>query len=278
LSVSALGIHTPVIDTGPADAAEAVVFVHGNPGSGEDFRDLSERIAPLARAISPTMPGFGKADRPRDLDVSPDGYGRHLGAQLDALGVERAHLVLHDLGGPWGLAWALQHPEAFASVALLNTGVLTNYRWHFWARVWQTPVLGELVMLGPNLPRRFFRMNLDRGQTKPLPADLVDRMYEDFDRPMRRNVLRTYRAMKTAADWSAQAAPRLRALDRPALVLWGEHDPYLGSDLVQEQAAAFARMRSVSYPAAGHWPHVDEPEAVASELVRWVREQTAATR
>ena len=103
-------------------------------------------------------------------------------------------------------------------------------------------------------------------------------MYADFDRGMRRNVLRTYRAMKSAADWSEEAAPRLRALDRPALVLWGEHDPYLGSDLVAQQRRAFPRVREVRYPEAGHWPHWDEPDAVASELVQWVQEQVAATR
>jgi len=50
------------------------------------------------------------------------------------------------LGGPWGLAWATANPQAIASVTCINTGVLSDYRWHYLARIWQTPVLAELFM------------------------------------------------------------------------------------------------------------------------------------
>jgi pimeloyl-ACP methyl ester carboxylesterase len=51
------------------------------------------------------------------------GYAAHLGRCLEALGITRAHLVLHDFGGPWGLAWAATHPAAFASATLVNIGI-----------------------------------------------------------------------------------------------------------------------------------------------------------
>ena len=251
-----------------------MVFVHGNPGSMEDFRELVLRTAPFARAVSVTMPGFGAAEKPRDFDVSIEGYGRHLGAQLEALGVRRAHLVLHDLGGPWGLEWAVRHPDAFRSALLIGTGVLLGYRWHALARIWQTPVLGEAFMATSS--RRGFRTLVKRGQERPLPRAFVDRMYDEFDRPTRRTVLRTYRAMRDAEGWSEEVTPRLRALDRPALVLWGRHDPYLPIDLADRQSEAFPRARSVTLAHSAHWPFADDPDGFTGEVMPWLREQAAA--
>ena len=72
------------------------------------------------------------------------------------LGIDRVHLVAHDFGGPFAAAWAADHPGNVASVTFVNTGVLVGYRWHRMARIWQTPLLGELSMraLNPRLATR----------------------------------------------------------------------------------------------------------------------------
>jgi pimeloyl-ACP methyl ester carboxylesterase len=188
--------------------------------------------------------------------------------------VRRAHLVLHDLGGPWGLEWAVRHPDAFASATLIGTGVLLDYRWHVLARIWQTPVLGEAFMATSS--RRAFRLLVRRGQdARPLPRAFVDRMYDDFDPAMRRTVLRTYRAMRDVAAWSARTAPRLRALDRPALVLWGLRDPYLPVELSDRQREAFPRARTVTFAGSAHWPFADDPDGFLAEVVPWLRATVA---
>ena len=64
---------------------------------------------------------------------------------IEKLGIERVHLVAHDFGGPFATTWAAQHPDRVASVTLVNTAVLLDYRWHRLARVWRTPVVGELI-------------------------------------------------------------------------------------------------------------------------------------
>jgi pimeloyl-ACP methyl ester carboxylesterase len=124
------GVRSPVLQAGPPEATEAVVFVHGNPGPAEDWRDLVGRTGSFARAVAPDMPGYGNADKPRDFAYTVAGYAEHLAGVLTELGISRAHLVMHDFGGPWGLMWAAAHPDAFASATLVNTGVLLDYRWH----------------------------------------------------------------------------------------------------------------------------------------------------
>ena len=112
-----------MLTAGPPEDAEAVVFVHGNPGPADDWRDLLARAGELGRAIAPDMPGYGRAGKPKDFSYSVDGYAGYLAALLDQLGITRAHIVAHDFGGPWALAWAARHPGALASATLINSGV-----------------------------------------------------------------------------------------------------------------------------------------------------------
>ncbi len=102
----------------PFGIAEAVVFVHGNPGSSRDWQTLAAAVAEFGRAVALDMPGFGRADKPREFDYTVPGYARHLAGALTELGIRRAHLVLHDFGGPWGLSWEAGHPQEFASATL----------------------------------------------------------------------------------------------------------------------------------------------------------------
>ena len=70
------------------------------------------------------MPGFGRADKPRDFPYSVAGYAEFLDGVLEELGIDRVHLVVHDFGGPWGMEWAARNPSRVASAVLINTGVL----------------------------------------------------------------------------------------------------------------------------------------------------------
>ena len=187
--VTVNGVRSPVLQAGPTDASEAVVFVHGNPGPSDDWNDLLGRVGSFARAIAPDLPGYGDADKPRDFDYTVAGYARHLAGVLDQLGVQRAHLVLHDFGGAWGLAWAAQHPDALASATLLGTGVFIDYRWHHWARIWRTPILGELFMA--TATRWALRLLIGRENPR-LSRDDVDRLCKSWLLAEKRAVLKLY--------------------------------------------------------------------------------------
>ena len=64
VEVSVRGVRSLVLTAGPPDGAEAVVFVHGNPGPADDWRELLPRAGELGRAIAPDMPGYGRAGKP----------------------------------------------------------------------------------------------------------------------------------------------------------------------------------------------------------------------
>lgn len=273
-AVEVAGVRSPTIEAGPPDATEAVVFVHGNPGSGRDWEDLLARVGPSARAVALDMPGFGQAAKPRDFEYTVPGYAGHLGGALDQLGVERAWLVLHDFGGPWGLAWAAAHPARFAGVVLINIGVLFDYRWHATARLWRTPVLGEVVQVLTT--RGGFRRAMQRINPKGLPAPLVERMYEDYDRATRRAVLALYRATDNPGAGAERLASALRPLARPALVVWGAQDPFIGVDHAERQREVFPGAEVVILPESGHWPFADDPDGVAAAVLPFLRRHLAS--
>jgi pimeloyl-ACP methyl ester carboxylesterase len=275
ISVRSIGL--PVLQAGPRGAREAVVFVHGNPGSGQDWRDLVQRTGEFARAVAPDMPGFGRADKPRDFPYSVEGYADFLDGVLAELGIDRAHLVLHDFGGPWGIEWATRNPSRVASMTLVNTGAFIRYRWHVLARIWRTPVLGEVFQATATRP--LFRLLTNRGQRRKLPRAYLDHMYDvNFTRPTRRAVLRLYRATSRPAEMGARQAAALRPHDIPALVLWGARDPYLGQPLADAQREAFPSAQVVVFEDSGHWPFADDPERTAAVVIPFLREQVKASQ
>jgi len=263
------GIRFPMLSSGPAEGSEAVVLLHGNPGSCEDWRHLASVVGRFARCVAFDQPGFGRASKPARFDHSYTGHARHLGRVLDALGIRRAHLVGNDLGARWMLDWAEQSPGRVASAVTVAGGVLLDYRWHYLARIWRTPVLGEFFMATPS--RRIFRMLLDKDEPRPLPRVFLDRMYDDMDHATRRAILSLYRP---AFDWNARSHDLSRALreqDIPALVVWGARDRYIPVEQADRQRETLPSAETVVLPDSGHWPHVDNPEGVASAVVPFLQ-------
>jgi pimeloyl-ACP methyl ester carboxylesterase len=270
-SVRVDGISSPLLEAGPREAVEAVVFVHGNPGSIADWTRLVASVGEFARAVAMDMPGFGAADKPEQFDYSVGGYARHLGRLLTECAVERAHLVLHDFGGPWGLAWAAANPHAIASITLINTGVLLDYRWHYLARIWRTPWLGELFMAATT--RAGMRLLFRHGNPRGLPVEYVNQTFDSFDGAIRRAVLRLYRNTPDTDGAMQSIANALRPLDLPAQVIWGAHDPYISVDYAERQREVFPRAEVSILSDSGHWPFIDNADAVASTIVPFLRRQ-----
>jgi pimeloyl-ACP methyl ester carboxylesterase len=267
-AVVVAGVRSPFIEAGPAGAAEAVVYVHGNPGCRLDWLDLVARSGEFARAIAPDMPGFGDADKPhpREFRYRVRNLGRHLAGVVAQLGVRRAHFVGHDFGGPFSVGAVLHQPQAAGSLSFINTGILRGYRWHKWARRWRTPLLGELSMLLTT--EALFKRAFHR-----LPPAFVDQMWQRYDARTRRAILALYRGTDMK-DMGAVTA-HLRGLDLPSMVIWGRHDPYVPVEFAERNKEALPRATVHVIEDAGHWPFIDRPGEVAGLLLPFLRQQLA---
>lgn len=264
--ITELGLKTRVLEGGPNDSEEAVVFLHGQPGSAEDWGDLLQRVATFSRTAAFDWPGWGSAERPgrNTWDFSAGTSATFMAAVLSRLGIRRAHLVMHDLGGV-GLLWGAAHPDAFASAVLIDTGVLVGFRWHPVARLMRAPVIGSMLL--PLTTHSTFRafMRFYNPQPRPLPKEVLDRWWAGYSLPTRRAMLAFYRATPERA--FERLIEPLARLDVPALVVWGAHDPAVGVEQAWQQRRSFPSAEVAVLADSGHWPYLDDPEATAAAVI-----------
>src|SRR4051794_21220426 len=198
-----------------------IVYLHGVPNSSSYWMPFLERTGGYA----PDLPGFGTSDKPAHFDYSIAGYGAFLRAYVERLGLERYSLVMHDWGSV-GLALAMADPERVERIVLICVVPFTEgYRWHRVARIWRTPLLGELFM------GYSFKGGMKRASREwlaapgPAPQAMVDDVWSHWDHGTQRAILKLYRSAPPAT--LAAAGQGLAAVKAPALVAWGEDDPYL---------------------------------------------------
>ena len=273
--ISGLGVRTRLLEAGPDEGEEAIVFLHGQPGSADDWRALMKHVAPFGRALAFDWPAWGQAERPsRDSwDFSAGGGAALISAILAQLGIRRAHLVMHDLGGV-GLVWGAAHPDRFASAVLMGTGALIGFRWHPVARLMRAPVIGDLGLRlatrgGFNAFMRYYN-----PQPRKLPPEVVDRWWAGYDLATRRAMLAFYRATPEKA--MERLVEPLRELDVPALVLWGRHDRGVPVEQAELQRRSFPSADVVILEESGHWPYLDDPDRAADAIVPFLERQLAA--
>jgi pimeloyl-ACP methyl ester carboxylesterase len=267
------GVRSPLLEAGTRDAAEGAVLLHGNPGSRLDWEDLVARVGEFGRAVAFDMAGFGQSRAPRGFDFSPEGYAEFIDGGLAQLGIQRAHFVVHDVGGIFTWPLALEHPALIGSVVAINTGMLDGRRWHRAARMWRRPVIGELVQLLTT--RKRFEEGLTANGTRPLPERFVERMWRDYDRGTRRTVLKLYRAMDVPYPASSSWKTALASLDPPALIAWGEQDRFVPPRAIERIKAALPSAKVAMLPDSGHFPFADDPEGTASRVIPFLRERLA---
>jgi pimeloyl-ACP methyl ester carboxylesterase len=241
----------------PGNAAVApALYLHGVPTNSDDWLPFLARTGGLA----PDLPGFGRSGKPGYLKYTIDEYAGFIERFLDHLQIERVRMLVHDWGAV-GLAFAQAHPERIERLVVTNAVTfLPGYRWHRTARVWRTPVLGELAMGATT--RRILKLISREGNVTPgpLPDAWLDTVLDHFDQGTQRAILRLYRSSPSEA--LAKAGERLSLLDMPSLVVWGMADPYIPERFAAGYAKALPNSELLELPDAGHWWWLDRPDAI----------------
>ena len=239
------------------DGGAPVVYLHGVPTNSDDWVPFLERTGGLAV----DLPGFGRSGKPSDFRYDIDGYAGFLGAWLAELGVDAYRLVVHDWGGV-GLALAMRDPSRVERLVVINSvPFLPGYRWHPVARAWRTPLVGELAMgfSFKRLLRRSLRAATAAGD--PPPEEFVDSIWRHFDHGTQRAILKLYRS--APPDMLAAAGERLGQITAPALVAWGDPDPYLPTSFAHAYADALGGPARVEVIEGGrHWPWIGRQATV----------------
>ena len=263
------GLRLAHVDEG--DGAPVVMW-HGEPTWSYLWRTVLPPIRDAGhRVVLPDLVGFGRSDKPVDLDwYSYDRHCAMAGTLLEDLDLWGATFVVHDWGGPIGLRVAMEHPDRVDRIVLMDTGLWTGSQrmsdaWHAFAR---------FVRRTEDLPIGF----LVRGACKTDPGDAVIAAY---DAPF----------VDTAAKAGARAFPQLipqtpdapgaaegRAVlewlgadrTRPKLTLWADSDPVLPLETGRRFAERIGAGDVEVIPDASHFLQEDQGRMIGERIADWL--------
>ena len=267
----AAGVRSFALDRG---GGEPVVCMHGVPASSFLYRKVvAELEARGLRGIAFDLPGLGLADRPADFDYSWTGLGRFAAAAVDALGLERFHLVVHDIGGPVGFELAAAAAERVASLTVLNTLVEVDTFKRPWSmEPFARRGLGEVYLATLTKPafRQLMRLQgiADHRATPKAELDAYVDLLKRGDRGAA--FLKIMRGFERTAEKRSLYVSALRGVPYPVQVVWGADDPALKLSVHGEQARAAAGLEEIHTLPAKHFLQEDQAPAVA-DLVDGLR-------
>jgi pimeloyl-ACP methyl ester carboxylesterase len=257
-----------------AGAGPAAVLVHGNPTWGFLWRKVAAPLAAAGlRVVMPDLAGLGLSDKPRDASFhTVENHARTVGALLDAVAPGKLLLVVHDWGGPIGLAALAGRPDRLAGLVVTNTLVgpprpgFRPTRFHRFAHL---PVLSDVAFRLLGFPQnalhrvqadrrsisgevaRAYRWPLRRVRDRVAPLALARMAPLDQDHP---SIAQMRRAFEVATSFAG-----------PAAVVWGERDPMIGRAL--RGVAEALPSAAVTRVPAGHYPQEETPGAIADAVL-----------
>ena len=256
-------VHTVLGGDGPP-----LLFLHGWPTHSGLYRKIMPEVGAYRRTIAIDLPGFGASSKPTDVRYDFPFFQRIIDDVLAELEVDRVGLVVHDLGGPVGLRWAVENRERVRELAVLNTLVFPELHWAvkvFIASV-SLPGLAQ-AMSSPWGIRASIRL----GMKTPAGRDVLDLYAEPFKPRSGRKAL-AMAGRQLSLRKLARMAEGLSKLQVPSLLLYGTADAIL-PDVAQTMNrlnTLWPHAERVALPGVGHFLQEDAPESVTEHLTRFL--------
>jgi haloalkane dehalogenase len=248
---------------------EPIVFVHGTPVWSFLYRHLIRDLSREYRCIALDHIGFGLSDKPAGWSYSFAAHSRNLAALIRHLNLGSFTLVVHDLGGPIGLAYALENPDQIRQLAIFNT-VMWPMRGEFAVppigKLFGSP-LGRLLYLRANISARALLPLVYGDRTKLTPQ--IHRQYiAPFPRPDDRHGMFAFaREISAGAPALASLWERRAAIQHiPAMLLWGMKDVAFPPHYLARWQSFFSNVQTVTFPGAGHFVQEEEPNLALAAL------------
>ena len=258
-----------------AGEGSAILLIHGIGDSSRTWLPLIPWLTRDHSVVAPDLLGHGASDKPR-ADYSIAAYANGMRDLLSVLGVERATVIGHSLGGGVAMQFAYQYPERCERLVLVSSGGVSR-EVHPLLRAASAPNADLLLpLLNVDLTRIAVRGGLKALEW--LETDIgndAEDLLRVFDAlpnaAARRAFIRTLRAV---VDWRGQV---VTMLDRcyltrgmPTMLVWGKHDaviPYRHALLAH---AAMPGSRLEIFERAGHFPHRSDPARFLAVLRNFI--------
>jgi pimeloyl-ACP methyl ester carboxylesterase len=255
-------------------SGEVVVLIHGMAGSSDTSQAVVPELARHYRVIAPDLLGHGQSAKPR-TDYSLGAFAAGLRDLLDELGISRATIVGHSLGGGVAMQFLYQHPEYCQRLILVSSGGLgPDVGWILRLLAapgpeFVLPVIAPKVVVGIGNRVRSWLATVGLGSPR---AEQIWAAYCSLsDPPTRAAFLRTLRSVVDYRGQSVSALSRMRLRSEvPTLVIWGEGDQIIPVEHGYEVRAARPNSRLEVPAGLGHFPTSNLPP-------RWLRRSRSSS-
>jgi haloalkane dehalogenase len=248
-----------------------VLFMHGEPTWSFLWRKVIPPVRDAGfRCVAPDLAGFGRSDKPNDIDwYSYDRHTEVAAALLEDLDLRGATVVVHDWGGPIGLRLAVEHPDRIERIVALDTGLFTGHQ--RMSEAWQA--FRDFVERTEDLPISM----LVRRACLVDPGDEVADAYDvPFPNAESKAGARAFPLMipLTPDAPGAEAGQRVLAAladdDRPKLVLWADSDPILSLKTGERFAEAIGAEPPHVIDQASHFLQEDRGPEIGRLIADWL--------
>ncbi|WP_331448996.1 alpha/beta hydrolase [Streptomyces prasinus] len=247
---------------------EPVIFIHGTPSHSYEWRDVVPHIEAAGfRTVTYDLLGYGRSERPVDRDTSVAAQTDLLGHLLDALCIDRATIVAHDIGGAIGQRFAVAHPERVRRLMLIDSVSYDSWPSPTWCRI----IDEELDDL-PGMSQDAFDALLTRqlGMTVADASHMTGDVLQAYLAPHRSAPGRVsffeHQVRHYDSKYTEEIGDALRRLTMPVRILWGEEDRWQPLHYAERLRDDIPGAELVVVPGAGHFLMEDAPGRVVREI------------
>jgi pimeloyl-ACP methyl ester carboxylesterase len=273
-----LKIHHPTVEgvrvsTLTMGSGPDVVLIHGLGATKSSFFDTAAALSRDYTVHAVDLPGFGGSSKPATAPYGPKFFARSVLGVMDHIGIDYAHLVGNSMGGRIALEVGLTAPDRVGGLALLCPAVAFVKRdWHPVVRVLR-PEFGLLPhSFGRSrVEKQFWSMFADRDVVDPSVADIATDEFERIYRTAgaRLAFLASARSIYLDKPFGRGGFyERLAKLERPALFVWGTHDPLIPPGFRRHVEQWLPSAEQITFENCGHVPQIECPDRTIGILQR----------
>jgi pimeloyl-ACP methyl ester carboxylesterase len=254
-----------VRQSGPPDAP-AVVLLHGFGSSLHTWDAWAQGLATTHRVVRIDLPGSGLSPPDPAHDYRDERSLDMLIALMDSLGLQRASLVGHSMGGRIAWTFAAKFPERVDKLVLVAPDGFASFGFEYGKPMVVPATLGLMRHV---LPKPLLRMNLKSAYARPEAlSDAVTTRYHDLILAPGARQAMLDRLRQTVLQ---EPLPLLRQIKAPTLLVWGEADVMIPLSNAQDYLQALQSSRLVSWPQVGHLPQEEAAELSLKAVADFLR-------
>lgn len=243
---------------------ETVLLVHGITTYSFIWKEIASLLSRTYDVINVDLLGCGDSSKPLDVPYSIKNHSKILHQFVNELGIEKFHYIGHDLGGGIGQIFAVNYAELLYDLTLVN-----SVAYDFWPVqpiiALKTPIIRQLIIA--SLDFGTYKLLVKRGlyHKDRVTPELMDLYWKPMKTKEGRKAFLHFADNLNNEDL-LEISESLKKIDFPVLIIRGDADVYLSSEISDKLHNEIPNSQLVTIPTAGHYMQIDEPEQLFEHL------------